>query len=94
MSVYANMYEWLESAEGGCKGAQYNIAIAFKVGFPGWPKSKKKAFRWFHMAATSGSIEAMHELVNCYSRGLGVEKNPELVELWNQRIKMNCETDE
>lgn len=92
--IVSNMYEWIDQAEGGCKVAQYNIGIAFKLGFPGWRKSKKKAFKWFHMAAMNGSLEAMCQLIECYTNAIGVSQNDVFANKWRIRLKNILETQE
>jgi TPR repeat protein len=85
--IYSSMNEWLDSADGGCKGAQYNIGMACKLGFPGFPRSKKQAFYWFNLAARNGSHHAMFELIECYTRGHGVGKNPTMATRWEDKLE-------
>ena len=81
------MHTWLNSAEGGCKGAQYNIGLAFKIGIPGWRKSKREAFKWFRSAAKAGSTDAMKELIYCYTNGVGVKENATMALIWQKKFE-------
>jgi TPR repeat protein len=85
--IYSTMHTWLNSAEGGCKGAQYNIGLAFKLGIPGWRKSKRQAFQWFRISAKAGSTDAMKELIYCYTHGVGVKENADFAEFWKKKLE-------
>jgi TPR repeat protein len=90
--MYTSIVEWLELANGGCKGSQYNIGMACKIGFPGFPRSRKQAFYWFDIAAKNGSHDAMYELIECYSNGYGVKKNEYMANLWENRLENSHST--
>lgn len=62
-------------------------------------KSKKKAFKWYHLAATQGHVEAMERVGYCYEKGRGVKKNEPIAASWyrlaelggNERAKKKME---
>ena len=51
------------------------------------------AVRWYKRAAYWGSKEGMRNLALCYARGLGVEKNEKLADLWMKEAAKHGDND-
>ncbi|MBQ7585259.1 MAG: SEL1-like repeat protein, partial [Desulfovibrionaceae bacterium] len=53
----------------------------------GMPKDQKKAFDYFLEGAMLGNINCFKDIIKCYQYGWGVEPDPELVVIWERKMK-------
>ena len=70
----AAFLELLPLAEQGNPKAQTLIGVMFEKG-EGRPKDKKKAVRWYKLAAEQGNANAQHNLGYMYQYGTGIRKD-------------------
>jgi hypothetical protein len=57
------------------------LGECYAVGY-GIRKNSKQSFKWYLRAAEGGSRSAIINVYLCYRDGIGVDKNPEEVEVW------------
>ena len=65
----------------GSAGELFGVALAFRDGL-GVPPDRKKAAKWFLLAAEKGQIQAQLELGFIYDKGLGVAPNKAQAAKW------------
>ena len=65
----------ISEAEKGDANAQYGLALDYKYGFQGLPKSQKKYIEYLQLAAQQGHLPARVALSHNYLRGDGVPKD-------------------
>ena len=76
--------KWLRrAAEGGHVSAMMLLAHRYQretVGDVDY--NPREAVKWFRKAAEQGNAEAMYELGECYEKGFGVKKEPDMAYRW------------
>ena len=81
--------ELLEAAANqGYPQAQYEIGASKILQHHNY-MDYKVAAEWFEMAAQQGHKKAQMELVNFYTNGLGVQKNPQRAAFWRNQAQGN-----
>lgn len=76
--------EYMASAKGGNKYAQYIIAQLYANG-EGIPRDMREAAFWYGMAADRGHLKSQNNLANMYMDGFGVLQNFNEAARWFQR---------
>lgn len=74
-----------EAAAAGNVRAMRKMAQRYIYGTEGTPVDPKEAFKWYLKAAQKGDSEAMMEIGNAFSTGLGVTPSKEKAREWWQR---------
>ncbi len=77
-----NPKELYEAAQKGDAKAALKLAQLYIYGAAGLEPNAKKAFKWYVKAAEYGDAEAMYEIGNAYSTGLGVKPNKKQAKEW------------
>lgn len=72
---------FMESAEKGHAGAQYNIAEAYFWG-NGVEENEEEAVKWYKLSAEKGYVRAYYDVGDAYYEGSGVEKDYEEAVKW------------
>ena len=72
--------------------AAYNLGICFHYGY-GTEADLKKAFELYLEAANAGYGKGMELVGRFYNRGIYVEKDRELAELWLKRAKASGDAE-
>ncbi|GJL94268.1 MAG: hypothetical protein DHS20C05_06730 [Hyphococcus sp.] len=76
---------WFNKAsEQGHVDSQLKLAAIFLEGAEGIEKSPDIAAKYYHLAAENGSAIAQHNLAVLYETGLGVEKNIQTANEWQE----------
>ena len=70
----AALKEWLQLAEQGYAGAQYNLGQMYRNG-KGVIQDYAEALKWYRLAAEQGDADAQNNLGAIYEYGLGVLQN-------------------
>ena len=74
---------FMAAAEQGDAKAEYKVGMRYTATY--MPGNLDKAFVWFQKAAEQGDPDAQYWLGRCYSRGDGVESDPEKAAEWFRR---------
>ena len=88
--------KWLrKAAEGGHVSAMMLLAHRYQWETGGGVEyNPREAVKWFRKAAEQGNAEAMYELGECYEKGFGVKKEPDLAYRWFCRAVLADPMDE
>ncbi|MAC47239.1 MAG: sel1 repeat family protein [Oceanospirillum sp.] len=77
----------LDAAKQGDAKAQYQIGCIYEQGYGHLQKNFENAVRWFVRAAEQGHPLACRKMITaCENGDLGLAKNPEQVQYWQQKI--------
>jgi TPR repeat protein len=68
--------------------AQYDLGIKYRDGI-NVPINLKRAFYYFHKAATQNYAPAQYQLGMAFRRGAGIKRNPELARYWIRKSAKN-----
>ena len=88
--------KWLrKAAEGGHVSAMMLLAHRYKWDTgSGVEYNPREVVKWFRRAAENGDARAMFELGECYEKGFGVKKEPDIAYRWFCRAVLADPMDE